>query len=266
MKVNIKKIRKKKLKSVKEIEQQFKPDIYRAAALSAGTEFRSIEVNLKQKGSFPLLVEISGVLTPELTPLKEVQPTRIARALETHGLQTAVIVAIDDLVLGGHPGWINLVKYHTQLPIIARDFFFHPLQIYQARATGADAVIIDLRWVDETTAAELVNATFEMGMEPIVQFHHPEFPSALDREIVTMGIFAPEQPVNQAELASTIHQLKTQHGGNLLVIVETSPAQMDWIDVIPAAGADGIILNSHLLTSENYIQQFEAVRARLELK
>ncbi len=266
MKFNIKKIRKKKLKGVKAIEQQFKPEIYRVAALSAGTEFRSVEVNLEQEGPFPVLVEISGVLQPENIPLDNVQPTRIARTLELHGLQTAVVVTTDDLVLGGHPGWINLVKYHTQLPVIARDFFFHPVQVYQARATGADAVIVDLRWIDNDTATELVNAVFEMGMEPIVQLSHPEFPESLDREIVTMALYAPEPDATGSDLAAQIRQLKSQHGGKLHVIVETDPANLDKIAELPECGATGVLLNSQLLVSENYLQQFSAVVERLGLK
>ncbi len=266
MKINIKKIRKKKLKEVEKIKKQFQPEIYRAAALSAGTEFRSVEVNLKQSDRLPVLVEIGGTLRPSLEILENIQPTRIARDLEANGLQTAVVVTTDDLVWGGHPGWINLVKYHTQLPVIARDFFFHPIQIYQARATGADAVIIDFQWVDEATGSELVNAAFEMGMEPIVQLPTAQFPSGVDTEIVSAVLVSPPVETSVTEVVKMVSALHTQLEGKIPVIAETLPETESITALVKANSLGGLLLTSHLFISPNYLQRFADILALVKEK
>ena len=259
MKINLKKIRKKKLKAVEKIEKQFKPDIYRAAALSAGTEFRSVEVNLQQAEQFPVLVELGGALTPTLEVLENIQPTRIARDLEAHGLHTALVVTTDDLLLGGHPGWINLVKYHTQLPVIARDFFFHPIQVYQARATGADAVIVDFRWVDDATGLELVNTAFEMGMEPVVQVEPSHVPSGLDTEIIAAVILSVSSEMPVEEVDATVQRFKREWGERIPVIAEVHPENPALAALARSGAVNGLLITPHLLASENYIQRFAEI-------
>tara|TARA_B100000945_G_C20324258_1_gene569196 strand:+ start:253 stop:1047 length:795 start_codon:yes stop_codon:yes gene_type:complete len=69
---------------------------------------------------------------------------------------------------------IEEVKKEVKLPVLCKDFFIDPYQVYLAKSFGADAILIILSAIDEKTARKVYNVSNELNLSTIVEVHNEE--------------------------------------------------------------------------------------------
>ncbi len=73
--------------------------------------------------------------------IADFDPLRIARVYEQNGA-AAISVLTDEKYFAGHKNYLTQIKQNVGLPLLRKDFIIDPLQIYETRAIGADAVLL----------------------------------------------------------------------------------------------------------------------------
>ncbi|MGF1639686.1 MAG: indole-3-glycerol phosphate synthase TrpC, partial [Rhodospirillales bacterium] len=132
-----------------------------------------------------------------------VEPAAIARGYAAGGA-TCLSVLTEPRYFRGDDADLAAARAAVALPVLRKDFLLDPYQIVEARAIGADAVLLIMAALDDGQAGELAATARELGMDVLVEVHdHPELDRALRLETTLIGINNRNLKTLAVDLATT---------------------------------------------------------------
>ena len=173
-------------------------------------------------------------------------PVRIAGVYEQNGA-AAVSVLTDEKYFAGHKNYLTQIRQKIKMPLLRKDFIIDPLQIYETRAIGADAILLIVHVLGKKLS-EFILLSRELGLSPLVEVHTEEeldLALAADAEIIGINNRNLNTFVTNIE---TSRKLRAQIPADIIVVAESGIMSRADIDFLIQANIHTFLIGEALIT------------------
>lgn len=173
-------------------------------------------------------------------------PVRTARAYSDAGA-AALSVLTDGPWFGGTIQDLERVRMAVGLPVLRKDFVLHPVQIWEARAAGADAALLIARILDDAQMVDLLGESAEAGLDVLVEVHDAaELERALAAGAGTIGVNNRDLSTFATDLRLSLN-MAAAVPADVVVVAESGIRTAAEVDALGEAGVDAILVGETLM-------------------
>lgn len=205
---------------------------------------------LAAPGPIKLIAEVKKASPSRGVIRADFQPLEIARTYERHGA-ACISVLTDVGYFQGSLEYLRAIRSQAGIPVLRKDFIVDQYQLFEARAAGADAVLLIAECLDDEQLAGLHRQTLELGMTPLVEFYEPHhLPRVLDAGAKLIGVNNRDLRTFQVDLDHTI-RMRDRIPPHCLVVGESGIRDRADVLRLEAAGVNAMLVGESLMRQED---------------
>ena len=246
-----------KRKEVADLRSRCDTESLKAAAAAAPRARNFYAAMTKRpRGTLNIIAEIKRASPSAGVIREDFDPVEIARQYAAAGAD-AISVLTDQEYFGGSLSYLSAVREAVDIPVLRKDFIIDACQVYQARAAGADAILLIAAALTTGELMDLMILAAELRMTTLLEVHnHDELmgvQSIGDFPLPAyslLGINNRDLTTFKVDISTTI-QLASLVGDDLDIISESGIKTPDDVRRLQRAGVKGILVGETLMRSND---------------
>jgi len=241
--------------------QAARPEAELRSAIRDAPAVRDFFAPLAAAGTVSLIAEIKKASPSAGVIREDFDPIAVANTYEQHGA-SCLSVLTDEPYFQGQLSYLRQIRAAVDLPLLRKDFILDSYQLLEARAAGADAVLLIAECLDDCNLRKLFNETVELGMTPLVELYEPKnLPRVLEAGATLIGINNRDLRTFETDLEHTI-RLRAEIPDDCVVVGESGIRTHDDVRRLQAAGVDAILVGESLMRKSDIGAAVDALLGR----
>lgn len=208
-----------------------------AAALRTGSGIRVIAEVKKASPS-------AGLIRADFDPVK------IATIYEQHGA-SCLSVLTDEPFFQGHLDYLRDVRKTVKIPVLRKDFILERYQVAEARAAGADAILLIAECLNDCQMRDLYFYASELGMESLIEIYEPEnLDRVLKLQPALLGVNNRNLRTMVTDLQHSL-RLRAQVPPEVIFVSESGIHRRQHVLELEQAGVQAMLVGETLMRSDD---------------
>jgi indole-3-glycerol phosphate synthase len=207
---------------------------------------------LRQDGHVALIAEVKRASPSKGDLVRgEFKPVDLALNYEANGA-SAISVLTDERFFKGTLEYLVGVRQAVHVPVLRKDFVVDPYQVYEARAAGADAVLLIVAALDDAELADLHTLACSLTLTPLVEVHHEaEAERALKLGAQVIGVNNRDLHTFKTDLNTTAQcaRILLTHTPQPTLVSESGIFTSQHVQAVATMGASAVLVGESIITS-----------------
>ncbi|MCG3115203.1 MAG: indole-3-glycerol phosphate synthase TrpC [Candidatus Manganitrophus sp. SA1] len=217
-----------------------------------------------QEGAPRLIAEIKKASPSKGIIREKFQPVEIARIYEGEGA-AAVSVLTEEHFFLGKPSYLKEVRSAIALPLLKKDFILDEFQVYEARAWGADALLLIAALLERQQAIDYFHLARELSLDTLVEVHD-------EKELEQVVDWAPVIGINNRDLRTfktdvettfrLLREIPSSVRKDRIVISESGIHSRKEVERLWDAGVEAMLVGETFMAEEKIADKMKELLGR----
>jgi indole-3-glycerol phosphate synthase len=218
------------------------------AAMEVAPPPRDFFAALAAPGPIKLIAEVKKASPSAGVIRADFNPVEIAHTYQQHGASCLSILT-DEPFFQGKLEYLRDIRAAATVPLLRKDFILDKYQVYEARAVGADAVLLIAECLDDCNLRALHNEIVSLGMAPLVELYDPaNLQRVLDAGATLVGVNNRDLHTFKTDLDHTL-RLREQIPDHCVLMAESGIRTRADVQRLEAGGVNAILVGETLMAS-----------------
>lgn len=230
--------------------QRLRPrgDELRKTALQRN-DFRSFRAALEKPDDLALIAEVKKASPSAGVIVEAFDPVQIAMNYARAGAE-AISVLTDEQFFQGHLDYLTDIRKAVQVPLLRKDFILDEVQIVEAAAAGADAILLIVAALDDEQLKRLLDVAATYQLDALVEVHTlRELDRALETDAQIIGINNRNLATFEVDLSVT-EEISEQVPSGIVLVSESGIRTADDIARVKACGVNAVLIGEALMRAQ----------------
>ena len=203
-----------------------------------------------EAGSIGLIAEVKKASPSKGIIRADFDPVSIATTYAQSGA-ACISVLTDEHFFQGHLDYLKAIRAAVDVPLLRKDFVLDPYQVYEARAAGADAVLLIAECLDAKDLKSLHQLITELGMTALVELYDADnIEKVMECDPVLVGVNNRDLNTFEVDLQHSV-RVKQTLPASVTFVSESGIFTNEDVEMLKANDVDAILVGESLMRSDD---------------